>query len=214
MEMRERSQFLSSRLAAVRRDHILDAATRVFADKGYNGATVREVAREAGLADGTLYNYFDNKEALLFGILDRLNETEQRQQDLAVPPDMHPADVMRAYVHHRFTVLARVGFPAFRVLISELLVNTRLRERYVSEVLQPTFAIADAAAQSLGNQTDAPARDPRLLVRAQAALVLGCLVLQLAGEPLLAERWEEVPDVVADMILATNGVRHATNVRS
>jgi TetR/AcrR family fatty acid metabolism transcriptional regulator len=73
-------QSLPDRLAAVRREHLLDAATRVFAAKGFNGATIRDVARAAGVADGTIYNYFANKEALLFDVFDRLNETERRQQ--------------------------------------------------------------------------------------------------------------------------------------
>src|SRR4029450_3660722 len=73
---------LRARLVAVRREHILDAATRVFAAKGFDRATIRDVARRAGVADGTIYNYFPNKAALLLGILDRLNETAQRREHL------------------------------------------------------------------------------------------------------------------------------------
>ena len=102
---------------------------RVFAAKGFTRATIRDVARAAGVADGAIYNYFANKKALLFGIFDRLNETQRRQQDLSVPPGVDRADFVRRYVHHRFEVFERVGFDAFQVLISELLVNPTLRER-------------------------------------------------------------------------------------
>lgn len=44
---------------------ILDAALRTFAAKGYHGTAVPEVAKAAGVATGTLYVYFDNKEALV-----------------------------------------------------------------------------------------------------------------------------------------------------
>src|SRR5215207_8690588 len=98
------TQNLSDRLAALRRDHILDAATRVFAAKGFRGATIRDVARQAGVADGTIYNYFDNKDALLFGLLDRLNETEQRQQHFTPPSNADRGAFVRAYVRHRFEV--------------------------------------------------------------------------------------------------------------
>ena len=94
-------QSLAERVAAVRREHILDAATRVFAARGFNGATIRDVARAAGVADGTIYNYFANKDALLFGIFDRLNETERRQQDLTPPAGADPASFVRSYVRHR-----------------------------------------------------------------------------------------------------------------
>ncbi len=74
----DRIQAIQAQLAAARRTQILDAATRVFASKGFNRATIRDVARDAGVADGTIYNYFANKTDLLFGLLDRLNDTERR----------------------------------------------------------------------------------------------------------------------------------------
>lgn len=49
---------------AVRR-YILDAACRAIADAGLVGATTRAIAHEAGLAGGTLYNYFDDHTDLL-----------------------------------------------------------------------------------------------------------------------------------------------------
>src|SRR5690348_1956451 len=70
---------IQEQLAVVRRNQILDAATQVFSEKGFHGATIREVAQAAGIADGTIYNYFANKHALLLSILDRLNETPERQ---------------------------------------------------------------------------------------------------------------------------------------
>ncbi len=47
-----------------RRDQILKAAKKVFSDKGFNRATMEEIAGEAELSPGTLYIYFKNKEEL------------------------------------------------------------------------------------------------------------------------------------------------------
>jgi len=57
-----------------RRAQILDAASRIFARKGFAGATVSEVARAAGLAEGSIYNYFRSKEDLLVHIPRRFVE--------------------------------------------------------------------------------------------------------------------------------------------
>lgn len=51
------------RAAKVQR--ILEAAVRVFARQGFHQSTVAQVAREAGVADGTIYNYFRNKDDIL-----------------------------------------------------------------------------------------------------------------------------------------------------
>lgn len=46
------------------RETILAAAKRVFADKGYEAATVRDIIRGTDLASGTFYNYFRSKEEI------------------------------------------------------------------------------------------------------------------------------------------------------
>lgn len=46
-------------------DKILEAAVTVFAAKGFRQSTISEVAREAGVADGTIYLYFKNKDDIL-----------------------------------------------------------------------------------------------------------------------------------------------------
>lgn len=53
-----------------KRKAILEAAVRVFAEKGYFGARMRDVAAAAQVADGTLYLYFDSKEDLLTAVLE------------------------------------------------------------------------------------------------------------------------------------------------
>ena len=51
------------------RERIVDAAMKLFDDKGFERATTRDIAREAGIATGTLFNYFRSKEALALTIL-------------------------------------------------------------------------------------------------------------------------------------------------
>jgi AcrR family transcriptional regulator len=48
-----------------KRQQILEAAVRVFAEQGYDKSRVGDVAREAGVAYGLIYHYFDSKEAVL-----------------------------------------------------------------------------------------------------------------------------------------------------
>jgi AcrR family transcriptional regulator len=53
-----------------RREQIIDAAMRVFAQKGFMKATNKDVAREAGITPGLIYYYFQSKEALLKAVLE------------------------------------------------------------------------------------------------------------------------------------------------
>jgi len=54
-----------------KRESILRAATSVFAHNGYFNSKVADIAREAGVADGTVYLYFKSKEDILHSIFDR-----------------------------------------------------------------------------------------------------------------------------------------------
>ena len=55
---------LSSPKRDLRQRQLLDAALRVFARDGFDGASVASIADEAGVAKGSVYLYFDSKEAL------------------------------------------------------------------------------------------------------------------------------------------------------
>src|SRR5439155_17932532 len=55
-----------SRPKAATKEGIMDAALAVFHERGYQGTTIPAIAERAGVAQGTLYNYFTSKEKLLF----------------------------------------------------------------------------------------------------------------------------------------------------
>lgn len=57
-----------SRNKPAKRDSILKVAEKLFAKKGFHEATVAEIAKKAGVSEGTIYEYFSTKEALLFSI--------------------------------------------------------------------------------------------------------------------------------------------------
>lgn len=74
---------------------ILLAAEAVFAEKGYDSATIGDIAARAGVGDGTIYDYFKNKEDLLFKTLEegfRPSILKKGFQDHLNPPGPVPAE--------------------------------------------------------------------------------------------------------------------------
>lgn len=68
--MASHSTHEEKRSAIDKRQKIMDAAVSVFAQKGFYNSTVADVAREADVADGTIYLYFKNKDDLLISIFE------------------------------------------------------------------------------------------------------------------------------------------------
>jgi len=62
-----------------KRDAILDAAERLFARFGFRRTSVDDVAREAGIAKGSVYLHFEGKEAMLTAVLARIIEEAERR---------------------------------------------------------------------------------------------------------------------------------------
>lgn len=76
-----------------RREQLLDAALQVFAEKGTDGASVKDIAAAAGATQGLLYHYFASKDALVEALLRERGFLEQLRQLLASAAD-RPAAVM------------------------------------------------------------------------------------------------------------------------
>jgi AcrR family transcriptional regulator len=194
-----------------RREQIVEAATRVFAEKGFRRATTREVAREAGVSEGTIYNYFEDKDDLLMAILHRLNETERRAEDFEEGTATDFRRFLEEYLRRRMS-LTWENREVFRVVLSEMLVNAELREVYLRRVIEPTMRIAEENFRSRMEQGEVRRMDAPLAMRSVAGAVLGLLVLGLLGDEEVGSRPDEIPDVLAGLLVhgfgATEGDGH------
>jgi TetR/AcrR family transcriptional regulator, fatty acid metabolism regulator protein len=79
-------------VVADKREAILKAATKVFAGKGYFNSKVADIAKEAGIADGTVYLYFKSKDEILHSVFDRamaefIEEGKRELAELEKPED-------------------------------------------------------------------------------------------------------------------------------
>lgn len=59
--------------AQERKNEILDAAERLFAQKGYDGTSTNDILTAVGIARGTLYHHFKSKEEIMDALIDRIN---------------------------------------------------------------------------------------------------------------------------------------------
>jgi AcrR family transcriptional regulator len=191
-----RDEVQQDRLVQARRRQILDAAARVFSENGFHPTTIRDVAREAGIADGTIYNYFENKTALLLGIFD---EMIAAVSDTVDPSALIGADLrafLVTYLRHPLNALKADNFALFRVVMAEIMVNAELRAQFMERLLLPTLALGEAALGAM-----APRGDIQLRVRGLSALLLGLIVTRILDDDVLAARWDELPEAMADLIL-------------
>lgn len=100
-----------------RREDILDAAEKVFAEKGILTSTIDDIAREAELGKGTLYNYFPSKEAILWYCAVTGMKRLKKLIITAVSPDNEPLLNLRNMAES-FIRFARLHSNYFRIFLT------------------------------------------------------------------------------------------------
>lgn len=83
-------------------DQILEAAARVFAERGYAGATTNHIAERAGVSIGSLYQYFPNKDTILVALhkrhMESASETLGKMMEKALREKRTPEHLLRSFV--------------------------------------------------------------------------------------------------------------------
>lgn len=144
---------------------LIEAARVCFLQMGFDAVTVRDIVRESGLAPGTFYNYFPDKEALFREVLDvRMGEITHRMHELRAQ-----ATNLSDFLHGAFLTLFEkiVEEPCFFELI--------LRNEYAVRSLFKETVVGIPMQQLKGDLNDAMARGlfPELDVDLMAAALYG-----------------------------------------
>ncbi|MGH8629947.1 MAG: TetR/AcrR family transcriptional regulator [Burkholderiales bacterium] len=192
-----------ARLEEARRTQILEAAARVFARKGFDGATISDIARAAKLAEGSIYNYFRSKEDLLIHIPQHLVRPALAPL-LDAPPrpeSREQVDELLLRVAGAMVERIRAHAPFLKVFLSALpRMSAAAREEYMQ--LLPLHA-AEALEQLLrdGKRRGIfrPDLNPIIAARALPGMLMGIVMIQeiLLGRRVIPYDYDEiVPELV------------------
>jgi len=88
-------------------ERILEAAIRVFSDKGFKAAALEQVARQAGTAKGTLYLYFRDKQELYFKAVLRVFDEVHAHIEASAARETTPVDKLRAIARSQLEYFAQ-----------------------------------------------------------------------------------------------------------
>jgi TetR/AcrR family transcriptional regulator, cholesterol catabolism regulator len=88
-----------------RRDVILQAAARLFAEKGVNASTVREIGESAGILSGSLYHHFDSKAAMVEAIIILFFDDLRGRYAAVVAAETDPRACLAALVRESFATI-------------------------------------------------------------------------------------------------------------
>ena len=162
-----------------KRQRILDAARERFRHYGVRKTTMHEIARDVGIAVGTLYLYFKDKDDLLVACTEEYVARHRRQAEAILACDASAGDKLRRYVLDRFrasqATRAGGGGPAAELLREVLRVRPERRLEEGRTMAEYFVRILRLGMEAEEWYTEDPERDARVFLLSLAFLFPGAM---------------------------------------
>lgn len=155
-----------------RKKQILQAAARVFAAKGFERATISDIAREASIAEGSIYNYFKNKNDLLVSlprqVIEPTIETVNARMSMTGAIELLAPEQMLTMIAKNIIHSIQQNSHIFRALVSALpTMKPPQREKYLNQVVMYAAGTVESYfAQQIKQGVFCAGLDPKTLSRA------------------------------------------------
>lgn len=190
---------------------ILDAATKIFAQKGYEGGRTSDIAKEANIAEGTIFRYFKTKKDLLVGLLMPLvikffrplmfksvEKIMDNEKDDSIDV------VLKNLMMDRMSLIKR-NAPLVKTVLIESIYHPELLDPLQKEIAPQLIPIIDKFFKQnieKGNFRDI---DPRLMTRSLISLLAGFFILSNSlPEVFTTEGDEKEIEKIVDILI--NGI--------
>jgi len=186
---RQTHRVSAPRAAASTREKLVEAAGHVFAERGYQATTVREIVKRSGANIAAVNYHFGGKLGLYTEVLQQLVRAARVNAiNSALDQNAPPEDILRAIIRARLQSVTRpkVQDLHVRIMMHELVQPTPALSRVVNEVSRPIYK---RLLELIGSIIALPPKDEK--TRLCAHSVMGQILVYVLAGPLLKQLWPE-----------------------
>lgn len=134
-------------------ERILEAAIKVFAEKGFSAATTSEIAKEANVAEGTIFRYFPKKKELLHGIVYRVIDLfgediviNSIKQTIEKNKDKEIKELLKAIILDRVDLFKKYS-SYFKVIVYEIQFHKDIRQLFIDKIAKKAIEIGKSITE-------------------------------------------------------------------
>lgn len=184
MGSKSRGRPVDAAARQARIEHILSAAERCFVRDGFAGASIADICAEAGVSPGSLYQYFESKDAIVLAMVD----ADRRETLQHFAQWLEAGDFAAAMLADLGTVFAgpneeTIAYARLAVeVLAEAGRNARVAERFLEAETEARRALALAIAARFGIRPEAPAEDVAVALLALYDGLLARFILAGPGD--------------------------------
>lgn len=126
---------------------ILESAIKLFAEKGFHGSSTSEIARDAGVAEGTIFRHFKTKKDLLYALIAPMlikfaSPLILKDVKRIMDADL-PADKIIENLYRNRLELVRQNWPRMRIIIQEAQFHPEIMDALLTNVAEKARGLAD-----------------------------------------------------------------------
>lgn len=149
--------------AKSRKDRIMDAALRIFAEKSFQEATISEISKEAGVSEATIYEYFGTKEDLLFAIPEKISNDTYQESEAVLPYIKDVEGKIRA-IMLSYIRLYEMNPHYSALVLLQLTASKRFRQTAAhAAIRRAAHRLLDCIREGIANGTFRPDSDAYLI---------------------------------------------------
>lgn len=184
-----------------RQQEIMDAALKVFAKKGFNGATTKEIAAEAGIAEGTIFRYFKTKKDILLNLVGNhvVKTLAETFDEVSGESD---ENVLKAIIKNRLQT-AEDNKDLIRLLFTEAQFHPEIRQQFTENIVVKAAGLLEQYISDRIQKGEYRDFDPKIAARSFAGMA-GVFVIWkefLFGDRIIAFDQNTVIETVVDIFL-------------
>ncbi|MBW9171618.1 TetR/AcrR family transcriptional regulator [Clostridium estertheticum] len=195
---------------------ILDAATKIFSEKGFEGGRTSDIAKEANISEGTIFRYFKTKKDLLVGLLMPLIVKffrplmfKSMEKIMDNKKDESINVVLKNMMMDRMALIKRNG-PLVKTVMIESFYHPELLEPLQKEIAPKLMPIVDNFFKSNIEKGNLREIEPRLMTRSLISLLAGYSILSnLLPEVFTTDGDEKDIEKIVDILINGIGVKRS-----
>ncbi|MBL4938616.1 TetR/AcrR family transcriptional regulator [Clostridium sp. YIM B02515] len=190
-----------------REEEIIEAAVKIFSEKGFSAATTSEIAKEAGIAEGTIFRYFKTKKDILRKVMIKLVEvmgerimTRRLAQIFEVNKDKDEKEVLKILLKDRFDVAVKY-WDMIKVVMTEVQYHEDLKEALIKNIIIKGKSIVELFFQQGIEKGRFRNIDTNIVIRSLIGM-MGLYVIQKQIMPdLVTVEEDKQLDIMIDLFL-------------
>ncbi|MDD4924223.1 MAG: helix-turn-helix domain containing protein [Dehalococcoidales bacterium] len=165
-------------IAEMRKQQILDAALPIFSRKGFAMTTTSEIAKAAGVAEGTIYNYFPNKRELFIAVIKNLIVTMHLMELINKLPEDETPFVFHNILQDRLKFAENDNVSHIMGLMSEIQRDPELKKLYAEQFIQPFFTKMEGSYSNMMASGKIRKMNPAIATRIIGGMIIGFIMLR------------------------------------